>query len=274
MKNPVNIFCFVSFPHQNDDSPTIFAPDTLSTSFLVTHGPDFVLGSFSASSNGTKAGNFDGSVLTESLSVVQPSPNVVENVLCPTGDSSGNWLEDTKNAKDSNVLSVENLGASGSKGMVMSTNFLKPLVLDQDHPFLSVGIVNYNNESPEYWAGLTWDLSSFLPEDDSIANIKEAGMTVYEIQYGNNGTTRCSDNAEDAVTFVRVSLDNITADDFPTVSCEAYHWLDRKIKNEKRTTTKVAAVLGSGLAVAVLVIIALGLVVFRQQRSQKASSSA
>jgi hypothetical protein len=26
MKNLVNIFCFVSFPHQNDDSPTIFAP--------------------------------------------------------------------------------------------------------------------------------------------------------------------------------------------------------------------------------------------------------
>jgi hypothetical protein len=269
MKNPVNIFCFVSFPHQNDDSPTIFAPNTHSTSFLVTHGPDFVLGSFSASSNGTKAGNFDGSFLEESFSVVHPSPNVVENVLCPTGDSRGNWLEDTKNAKDSNVLSVENLGASGSKGMVMSTNFLTPLVLDQDHPFLSVGIVNYNNESPEYWAGLTWDLSSFLPEDDSIFNIKEAGMTVYEIRYGNNGKIRCSDN----VTFVRFPLDNFTADDLPTVSCEAYHWLDRKIKNEKRTTTKVAAVLGSGLAVAVLVIIALGLVIFRQQRSQKASSA-
>jgi hypothetical protein len=66
-------------------------------------------------------------------------------------------------------------------------------------------------------------------------------------------------------------------DDFlpPTVSCQAYHWLERKIEKEKRTTTIVAAVLGSGLAIAILALIALWRVIVRlqQQHSQKASSS-
>jgi hypothetical protein len=130
MKNPVNIFCFVSFPRQNDDSPT------LSTTFLVTHGPDFVLGSFSSasSSNGTnKAGHFDGSVLADSRSVVRPSPQVVENVLCPSngGRAVDSWLKDAKtNAKDGDVLSVAHFGSSSlSKGssIVMGTHYLYPL---------------------------------------------------------------------------------------------------------------------------------------------------
>jgi hypothetical protein len=171
------------------------------------------------------------------------------------------------------------------------------LVLDQDHPFLSVGIVNYNQDGSgplEYWTGLTWDLSSFLPstdDDSTILSTKQGEMAVYKIQYdddddennNNNNRTRCK-NAS-AVTLVRVPLDNFTTDDFPTVSCEAYHWLDRQIENGKRkieigkqgitngkrTTTIVAAVLGSGLAMAILAIIALGLVIVRQQ-SQKPSS--
>jgi hypothetical protein len=111
MKNPVNIFCFVSIPRQNNDSPT------LSTTFLVTHGPDFVQGSLSASSNGTnKAGHFDGSVLADSRSVVRPSPQVVENVLCQSngGLAVDSWLKDAKtNAKDGeDVLSVAHLGSS------------------------------------------------------------------------------------------------------------------------------------------------------------------
>jgi hypothetical protein len=172
------------------------------------------------------------------------------------------------------------------------------LVLDQDHPFLSVGIDNYyknNNEGnddaggQQYWAGLTWDLSYFLPTDDENSGFsyKEVRMTVYEIQYGNNNnnwTTRCDNATIDAVTFVRVvpPLDNnftmADNDDFlpPTVSCQSYHWLERKIEKEKRTTTIVAAVLGSGLAMAILALIALGRVIVRlkqQQHSQKASAA-
>jgi hypothetical protein len=285
MKNPVDIFCFVAFPHQNDDSPRIFAPHSRISTFLVTHGPNFILGNFTGEG---VAAAYDGSLIN--LSVVQPSANVVDNVLCPSDYTRVySWLSDTKNAKDGDVLSVERLG-DGSSGMIFSTNFLTPLTLDQDHPFLSVGIVNYEYRNPDdvndgpptpaYWASLTWNLSSFLPTDDSIFSFREVNTMVYKIQYNgadnNNTNSGWCENADvAAVTFVPFSLDNFTFADIPTVSCEAYQWLDRKIKDEKRTTTKVAKVLGSILAIAILAIMVLGCVIVRLlQSQQKASSSA
>jgi hypothetical protein len=111
MKNPVNIFCLVSRSHQKTSdatTPTIFPPDSTSATFFVTHGPDFTLGNFPSSSVDEA---------TAFATVVVPSPIVMENIICPSGDRSSSsssswttsldWLEDVKNAKDSHVLSVD-----------------------------------------------------------------------------------------------------------------------------------------------------------------------
>jgi hypothetical protein len=276
MKSPVTIFCWIESPFQQtlDTSPTIFARNSMSLTFLVTHGPNFALGNFSTPESSIAA-----------AAAVVPSPDVVDHLLCPSSavaGTSAEWLVDAQNDEDSSgVLSVADLGVGGASGLILGTSFETPLMLDMDHPFLSVGIVNWNSNNenddgvvvPKYWAGLTWNLSSFLPQDnDGGFNMKAENAAVYTIRYGDEDgtttndvtTTRCEDKS--AITLIPVDMTNFTAADVPTLTCQSHHWADREIAQAKRTTKIVAAVLGSCLGVAVLALLALGLFVARWMR--------
>ena len=216
MRSYIDIYCSIGMPPYGFDDT--FYGGKISSAVFVTHGPEFVLWE-------------DDKSLPQAL---------VDGYIC---NYETDWLQESPGVK-----SIDLPPATSGPGIKVYTAVDRPLKIDRDHTQLSAGVYIFGEgEESHYWAGVRWDLSGFYDDRQwELFSYIEQSADLYKLVTVSGEIC----NMDELVTLIRP--ENTTG--LPTVTCSAYHWMDKKVEDAQRTTTIVSAVSGTCLGIALIVI--------------------